>query len=270
MKPEEIKRAVEESYRQIAEDYTPVQKTTTCCCGKKDSPMDYSIFKVDYTKVQGYHSEADLNLGCGIPTEYAGIRPGDHVLDLGSGAGNDCFVARTLTGPEGRVTGLDFTDTMIEKAKNNLYKTGYTNIDFIQGDIEAMPFPDNRFDVVLSNCVLNLVPDKRRAFREMYRVLKPGGHFCISDVVVQGHLPQAFREAAELYASCISGALQQEEYLEIIRESGFSEPGIHSSADKLIPEELKQRYMSRQEKTGNPESTYRLLSITVSATKPNE
>lgn len=268
MKPEEIKRAVEKSYSKIAEDYTPVEKTTPCCCGKKESVLDYSIFKVDYSNITGYQPDADLNLGCGIPTEYARIKPGDHVLDLGSGAGNDCFVARSITGPEGHVTGLDFTDAMIEKARINQRKTGYQNVEFIKGDIEAMPLPVETYDVVLSNCVLNLVPDKEKAFSEIFRVLKPGGHFCVSDVVVEGELPEAFREVAELHASCIAGALQKEAYLEIIGRTGFSGITLHSSMDKLIPEELNRAYISREEENGASTPEYRLLSITVSACKP--
>ena len=194
------------------------QNQSSCCgsIGCCDS-MDYSIFSDDYTKLEGYNPDADLGLGCGLPTQYAGIVKGNHVLDLGSGAGNDCFVASTLVGEEGKVTGIDFTDAMLEKANKNLEKSGFKNIAFIKGDIENMPLQDNTNDVVISNCVLNLVPDKEKAFSEIRRVLKPGGHFCISDIVLTGDLPNKLKEAAEMYAGCVSGALQKSDYLKIIK-----------------------------------------------------
>jgi arsenite methyltransferase len=157
------------------------------------------------------------------------------VLDLGSGAGNDCFVARTLVGETGKVTGLDFTEEMIQKARQNLAKTGFKNIEFIQGDIEEMPLPDSTFDVVISNCVLNLVPDKQKAFSEIFRVLKPGGHFCISDVVTSGELPEGLKEAAEMYAGCVSGATEKQEYLKIIEKQGFSQVEIQKENQLLFP-----------------------------------
>ncbi|WP_234408957.1 arsenite methyltransferase [Marinilabilia salmonicolor] len=186
MNPQDLKLIVQDKYGRIA------QKGGSCCgeTGCCEGDVDYSVFNDDYSGQEGYNKEADLGLGCGLPTEYAGIKDGDHVLDLGSGAGNDCFVARTQAGDNGKVTGLDFTDEMIHKANENLKKTGFRNIEFVKGDIEEMPLPDASFDVVISNCVLNLVPDKQKAFSEIFRVLKPMGHFSISDVVIKGKLPE--------------------------------------------------------------------------------
>ena len=166
--------------------------------------------------------EADLGLGCGLPTEYAGIEKGNVVIDLGSGAGNDVFVARALVGDEGKVIGIDFTNEMLIKANTNLQKLGFKNIEFKLGEIESMPLDDNFADVVVSNCVLNLVPDKQKAFNEINRILKPGAHFCVSDIVLKGQLPSELKKSAEMYAGCVAGAVQQELYLDIIKHAGFS------------------------------------------------
>lgn len=211
--------------------------------------------------------DADLGLGCGLPTEHAGIKPGDSVLDLGSGAGNDCFVARALVGETGKVTGLDFTDEMIQKAKTNNRKLGYANVEFIKGDIEDMPIPENSYDVVISNCVLNLVPDKQKAFSEIFRVLKPGGHFCVSDIVLEGILPSKLQEDAELYAGCVSGAMQKSEYLNIIRSSGFKNIQIKTEMKNIIPEDLLIEYLSVDELTDFRKLDIGIFSITVTAEK---
>ena len=174
----ELKRIVTEKYGKIAAQSDKLGESSCFrqpegCC----STVDYTIFSESYENLDGYVPDADLNLGCGIPTAFAGINKGDSVLDLGSGAGNDCFIARALVGDSGRVTGLDLTDEMLQKATRNLEKLGHKNVSFVKGDIEEMPLPDNAFDVVLSNCVINLVPDKNKAFSEIFRVLKPDGHF---------------------------------------------------------------------------------------------
>lgn len=176
-----------------------------------------------YEGVEGYEAAADLRLGCGIPTEHAGLEPGQSVVDLGSGAGLDAFVARRIVGEDGRVVGLDFAPEMVEKARSNAEDLGYENVEFVRGEIEEMPFEDDLFDAALSNCVLNLVPDKGRAFAETFRVLRPGGHFCISDVVHRGELPGAVRRSAELYAGCVAGALEEEAYLDLVRGAGFTD-----------------------------------------------
>jgi len=230
--------------------------------------VDYSIFSESYDKLEGYAPDADLGLGCGLPTEYAGIQPGNTVLDLGSGAGNDCFVARALVGESGYVAGIDFTDAMIEKARENASKLGFTNVDFIQGDIENSPIKWGVVDVVISNCVLNLVPDKPRAFNEIFRVLKQGGHFCISDVVLMGELPKGLKEDADMYAGCVSGALPKAEYLEIIKDAGFADVDVKKEKKIEIPDDLLLNYMSADDlgkfKTGETG----IFSITVTGNKP--
>lgn len=268
MKPEDLKRIVREKYGEIAKS-SAYENQASCCSDSTDccSTVDYTVFSENYEKLDGYNPDADLNLGCGLPTQFAGIKKGDSVLDLGSGAGNDCFVAHALVGDTGKVTGIDFTDEMLLKAEKNLTKLGYTNVFFVKGDIEDMPLPDNQFDVVLSNCVLNLVPDKNRAFSEIYRVLKPGGHFCVSDVVIKGTLPGNLRQDAEMYAGCVSGAIDMDEYLEIIRRTGFTETGIHKQKEISLPEDLLKKYMNPEELKGITSGMAGIYSITVSGYK---
>jgi arsenite methyltransferase len=268
MNAEEKKRLVREKYGEIARA-SDDKTISSCCCQPSDgnSAVDYTIFSEDYGKIDGYNPDADMNLGCGIPTRYAGIKKGDSVLDLGSGAGNDCFVAHALVGETGKITGIDFTDEMLEKARVNLGKLGYKNVSFIKGDIEDMPLPDDTYDVILSNCVLNLVPDKTRAFSEIHRVLAPGGHFCVSDVVIKGFLPENLRKDAELYAGCVSGAIDMDDYLGIIKMSGFINIEIHKQKEIQLPAELLEKYLLPAEleifNTGN----VGIFSITVSAYK---
>jgi len=265
---EDIKQIIKEKYSEIAKQ-TKEQNAPSCCgivsCG---SVVDYSVFSENYENLEGYAPDADLGLGCGLPTEYAGILPGNTVLDLGSGAGNDCFVARALVGESGYVAGIDFTDAMIEKARENARKLGYTNVDFIQGDIENIPVKFGVVDVVISNCVLNLVPDKPRAFSEIFRVLKQGGHFCISDVVLEGELPKGLKDDAVMYAGCVSGALPKAEYLDIIKQAGFLNIDVKKEKKIEIPDNLLLNYMSANDlgkfKTGETG----IFSITVTGKKP--
>lgn len=265
MKAEELKAIVQEKYGTIAKQ-SKAQNETSCCgsTGCCDS-IDYSIFSDSYNHLDGYNTDADLGLGCGLPTEYAAIKKGDHVLDLGSGAGNDCFVARTLVGEEGRITGIDFTDAMLEKASANLQKTEFHNIDFIKGDIEDIPLPDQTFDVVISNCVLNLVPDKQKAFGEIFRLLKPGGHFCISDVVITGELPQKLKEAAGMYAGCVSGAILKDDYLGIIKQQGFEQIEIKKEKAIEIPHSILLNYLTPDELREFKQKTAGIFSVTVNA-----
>jgi arsenite methyltransferase len=267
MKPEEIKGIVKEKYSAIAKQ--SLLTGHQGCCGPSDccDALEVSMIGDEYINVAGYNPDADLGLGCGLPTEFAGIKPGDSVLDLGSGAGNDCFVARSLTGETGKVTGLDFSEEMLQKARKNLEKTGFRNIDFIQGDIEEMPLPDSAFDVVISNCVLNLVPDKQKAFAEIYRVLRHGGHFCISDVVIAGELPEGLQKDAEMYAGCVSGALQKEKYLSVIAEQGFSDIQIRKEKSIVIPDAILAAYISKKELIRFKNSETGIFSITVTASK---
>jgi len=226
------------------------------------------VFAEDYSKLKGYNKDADLGLGCGIPTEFALINEGDTVLDLGSGAGNDCFVARELTGVSGKVIGLDMTEIMIEKARINADKLGFNNVEFRLGDIEAMPLAAETVDVIVSNCVLNLVPDKEKAFKESYRVLKPGGHFSVSDVVLKGNLPEKLKNDAEMYAGCVSGAIQMDDYIGIIDEVGFKDVKVQKETLVNLPDDILSKYLSDNEKEEFADGTIGIYSITVYAKKP--
>lgn len=221
----------------------------------------------DYSTVEGYNPDADLGLGCGLPTQFAKIKKGDTIVDLGSGAGNDCFVARNETGEEGRVIGIDFTPAMIEKAIVNTQKLDYKNVHFKQGDIDNMPLEANIADVVVSNCVLNLVPDKNKVFKEIYRVLKPNGHFSISDIVLNGELPEALRKDAEIYAGCVAGAIQKNEYLKLIQDNGFSSIAIQKQKPIFIPDDILSRYLNSDEIKNFKSGTSGIFSITVYAEK---
>ena len=267
MKSEELKSIVKEKYGKIA---LQIDQDNSCCgssscCGPQ---VDYTVFSEDYKTKDGYNPDADLNLGCGIPTDYAGIKNGDHVLDLGSGAGNDCFVTRAIVGETGKVTGLDFTEPMILKARENCAKLSFKNVEFVPGDIEKMPFDDKLFDVVISNCVLNLVPDKSRAFSEIFRVLKPEGHFCVSDVVLKGTLSDKMKKDAEMYAGCVSGASEMTEYMKIIENSGFLNVKVHKQKEIKLPDSLLSEYNDKNELKSFHEGDTGIFSITVSGTKP--
>ncbi len=267
--PEKIKNVVKEKYGSIAKAADDKSsREPVSCCGSEDI-TDYSVFSDDYSKLDGYVAEADLGLGCGLPTEYAGIKKGDTIVDLGSGAGNDVFIARQLVGEEGKVIGLDFTGEMIEKANSNNAKLGYTNVEFKFGEIETMPIENNSVDVVISNCVLNLVPGKKKAFSEIYRILKPGGHFCVSDIVIKGEMSNELKKSAELYAGCVSGAIDQEEYSNIITETGFEKVEIKKSKVIELPDDILSEYL-----TGNGIKSYKenvegIYSITVVGYKRN-
>ncbi len=262
-KSEDIKKIVQEKYAKIVSD----DMGCCCCCGDQDETKDYTIFSESYDNVKGYNKEADMNLGCGLPTEFAGIKQGDHVLDLGSGAGNDCFVARAETGETGQVTGLDFTPEMVAKAKLNTRNMGFKNVEFVLGDIENIPLEANTQDVVISNCVLNLVPDKQKAFSEIFRVLKPGGHFCISDVVTIGDLPKELKHDAELYAGCVSGAIQKEAYLAIVKAVGFTGIEIKKDKEVVLPDEMLSKYFDAKESGNFKKTAIGIFSITVTANK---
>lgn len=267
MKAEDLKLIVQEQYGDVA--LQSKEQNQSSCCGTTGccSDMDYTIFSENYEKLDGYNADADLGLGCGIPTEFAGIQEGYSVLDLGSGAGNDCFVARALVKESGKVTGLDFTDNMLEKARANNAKMGFTNVEFVKGDIDNMPFDDAQYDVIISNCVLNLVPDKDKAFAEVYRVLKPGAHFCVSDVVLDGDLPESLKDAAEMYAGCVSGAIQKQDYLDIISAKGFKDIALEKEKTISIPDEVLEKYMSAEELSTYKTSNVKILSVTVKAVK---
>jgi SAM-dependent methyltransferase len=262
-----LKDLVKEKYAAIAEQ-TIEQNLSSCCGAGGCSTEVYNIMSDDYTTMQGYNADADLGLGCGLPTQFAKIKAGDTVVDLGSGAGNDCFVARAQTGETGKVIGIDFTPAMIEKAKANAAKLGFSNIQFREGDIENMPLASDVADVVVSNCVLNLVPNKDGVFKEIYRVLKSGGHFSIADVVLVGKLPEALQKDAEMYAGCVSGAIQKEVYMELIHHNGFEEITIQKEKAIVIPDDILVNYLNEQELTDFKNGQTGIFSITVFARKP--
>ena len=264
--PGTLKDNVRRQYAAIARQ-DKATNASSCCGAGGCSTEVYNIMTDDYTGLAGYAPDADLGLGCGLPTQFAGIRPGDTVLDLGSGAGNDCFVARHETGADGRVIGVDFTPEMVAKARENAGRLGFQNVEFRQGDIEELPVSDGMIDVVVSNCVLNLVPDKRKAFSEVMRVLKPGGHFSISDVVLAGELPEAIREAAEMYAGCVSGALQESEYLGIIHALGFEQVTVQKRKAIVVPDDILSNYLDPAAMEQYRASGTGIFSITVSASK---
>ena len=254
-----VKEIVKEKYSEIA-----VSSSRKCCCGSSNNKIvGYTIIKDEYDKLEGYVAEADLGLGCGLPTEYAGIKKSDIVVDLGSGAGNDVFVARAIVGDQGKVVGIDFTDEMILKANFNNDKLGYKNVEFKLGEIEDLPLTDNFADVVVSNCVLNLIPDKAKAFSEIFRILKPGAHFCVSDIVIKGELNPELKKSAEMYAGCVAGAVHQEEYLGIIKSTGFINTEIKKTKTVELPDELLKQYLDEDGIKLYKEKVKGIFSITV-------
>lgn len=263
----ELKDIVRDSYTKVAEqskDYN----LSTCCGTSAQTDENYSIMAESYEKLDGYNEDADLGLGCGLPTNFAKINEGDTVIDLGSGAGNDAFVARYETGATGKVLGIDFTPAMIAKARINADKRGFNNVEFREGDIDNMPVAENIADVVVSNCVLNLVPNKQKVMNEMFRVIRPGGHFSVSDIVLRGELPEGLINDSELYAGCVSGAIQMDEYIDAIEKAGFEDVEIQKEKIIQLPDDMLLKYLDasqieelKQRKTG-------IFSITVYGEKP--
>ena len=263
---EEIKEMVKQKYAEIALQNQDTNASS--CCGSGGCSTEvYNIMTDDYDHLEGYNPDADLKLGCGLPTEFAKIKKGDYVVDLGSGAGNDCFVARAETGESGKVVGIDFTPEMIEKARNNADKLGFNNVEFRLGDIENIPLMSNVADVVVSNCVMNLVPNKPKAFAEVQRILKPTGHFSISDIVLEGDLPEKIKNAAEMYAGCVASAIQMEDYLKIIENSGFKNMTLQKKKPIIVPDDILKNYLNEEEIQQYKDSTTRIYSITVYAEK---
>lgn len=264
---EELKQIVKDKYSEIANQNREIN-ASSCCGATTSSNKVYNIMMDDYSETEGYVEDADLGLGCGLPTAFAHIQKGDTVIDLGSGAGNDCFVARHECGAGGKVIGIDFTPSMILKARENADKLGYNNVEFREGDIDDMPVSENSADVVVSNCVLNLVPDKEKVIKEIFRVLKPGGHFSISDIVLIGDLPEALRADAEMYAGCVAGAIQKSEYLSHIESAGFENITIQKEKTITIPDDILEKYLSTEEISDFNKGKTGIFSITVYAEKP--
>ena len=266
---QQLKDIVREKYSEIALQDKETNQSSCCGAGGCSTEV-YNIMSDDYTTMEGYNADADLGLGCGLPTQFAKIKKGDVVIDLGSGAGNDCFIARAETGETGKVIGIDFTPAMINKARANAEKLAFHNVEFRQGDIENMPVSANVADVIVSNCVLNLVPNKDAVIKDIYRVLKPGGHFSISDVVLVGALPEALRKDAEMYAGCVAGAIQKEVYLELIERNGFKNVVIQKEKPIVIPDDILKNYLNETELASFKTGSTGIFSITVYAEKPTE
>lgn len=264
---EQLKEIVRQKYSEIALQEKSFNQASCCGAGECSTEV-YNIMSDDYATLSGYSADADLGLGCGLPTQFAQIKKGDVVIDLGSGAGNDCFVARAETGETGKVIGIDFTAAMIEKARANAEKLAFHNVEFRLGDIEKIPVTAGVADVVVSNCVLNLVPNKSAVLKDIFRVLKPGGHFSISDVVLVGELPEALRKDAEMYAGCVAGAIQKEIYLQLIHDSGFENIAIQKEKPIIIPTDILKSYLSEAALLDFKNGATGIFSITVYAEKP--
>jgi ubiquinone/menaquinone biosynthesis C-methylase UbiE len=267
----EIKQAVRERYASAA------LTKSSCCgprtCGNSGTDVGGPDLVLDmvggaYQAIEGYLPEADLGLGCGLPTRYAGIKGGDVVLDLGSGAGVDAFIARRIVGEQGQVIGVDMTPEMVALARENAAKLGYGNVEFRLGEIEHLPVETGTVDVVVSNCVLNLVPNKARAFAEILRVLRPAAHFCVSDIVATGELPEPIRHAAALYVGCIAGALARGHYLRLIEQTGFENVEVAETKPIELPDDVLHRHMDESQIAAFRRSGVSLQSITVRARKP--
>lgn len=266
---EKLKQIVKDKYAEIALQDKDIN-AASCCGATGCSTEVYTIMADDYTKLEGYNPDADLGLGCGLPTQFAKIKKGDTVIDLGSGAGNDCFIARHETGPEGKVIGIDFTEAMIERARTNAETRGFNNVEFRYGDIDKMPVTANVADVIVSNCVLNLVPNKQKVFAEIIRVLKPGGHFSISDIVLVGTLPPKIRQAAEMYAGCVSGAIQKDDYIAQIKEAGFTNVTLQKEKAIIVPDDILAQYLTADEIAEYHNSKVGIFSITVYGEKAKD
>lgn len=262
----DIKEMVRQKYSEIALQ----DKNASSCCssdGYGTEEVHNMMMNDDYSTLDGYNPDADLGLGCGLPTQFAKIKKGDTVIDLGSGAGNDCFIARAETGEAGKVIGIDFTDAMIVKARTNAEKLGYNNVEFRLGDIEKLPVNANIADVIVSNCVLNLVPNKQAVFSEIYRVLKQGGHFSISDIVITGTLPEQIKTAAEMYSGCVAGAIDKDEYLNLISQTGFANVTIQKDKPIIVPDDILKNYLNDEQISQYKANASVIRSITVYAEK---
>ena len=257
--PEDLKRAVREKYGALAAGDGAVG----CCTG-----VGVSSIGEDYSALAGYFPDADLGLGCGIPVEFARMGEGETVIDLGSGAGNDAFVARSLVGARGRVIGVDMTEAMVEKARSNVSRLGFESVEFVVGEIENLPVASGAADIVISNCVLNLVPDKGRAFAEVFRVLRPGGRFSISDVVTAGAWDEAGKRAAEEFVGCVAGASDREDYLATVRAAGFLNVAVVKERRICIPEGVSSQATTTA--SACADNVAAVLSVTVCGVKPPE
>lgn len=263
----ELREIVRKKYSQIVKSSGSCCDTS-CCGGQETERSDYNMIGDAYEGISGYFADADLGLGCGVPVEHAGLQAGQTVLDLGCGAGLDAFVARSQIGDSGHVIGVDMTAEMIARARENAQKSGFANVEFRLGEIEHLPVVSDSVDVVISNCVLNLVPDKEKAFAEIFRVLKPGGHFCISDIVSSQPLPDCLKKVAEAYAGCVSGAIPKDDYLQIVDETGFGQISVASERRIDVPANLLTNSLSQEQLKQVAADDVHVVSVTVTAVKP--
>lgn len=264
---DQLRETVRQKYAEIVS--TPASSCCTPCCGTDEQAEEaFNMVGDAYDGVAGYVADADLGLSCGVPVEHAGLEPGQTVLDLGSGAGLDVFVARNEVGATGHVIGVDMTAEMIAKARENTRQSGFDNVEFRLGEIEHLPIRSSTVDVVISNCVLNLVPDKQRAFAEIFRVLKPGGHFCISDIVSSQVLPEWLKDIAEAYAGCVSGAVPKQDYLSIVEQTGFEDITVAGERRIDVPAELITSSLTSAQQDEALGDDLHVMSVTVTATKP--
>ena len=274
IKEKEIKRAVKEGYARIAKQATSYYSSRSCCGCAGISEEISKRMGYSEEEISAAPPESNLGLGCGNPVALAALKEGETVLDMGAGAGFDCFLASSRVGGSGMIIGVDITSEMVEKARANARKAGYTNIDFRQGDLENMPVADRYVDVVISNCVINLIPNKMMVFKEAFRVLKPGGRLAVSDVVLTKELPEFVKKSNKAYIGCLAGAIMKEEYLQIIRSVGFSEVNVVAESsfpvESLLcetagPAAIENPRISTEQQKEVADS---VLSIKVSAVKP--
>jgi SAM-dependent methyltransferase len=274
MKEEKAKKIVRKRYAKIAKTHSSCCAPNTSCCSAPTEEQVGTMIGYGEDEMKAVPEGANLGLGCGNPTALASLKAGERVLDLGSGAGFDCFLAAKRVGQKGRVIGVDMTPEMLEKARLNAKKGKYTNVEFRLGEIENLPVADNSVDVIISNCVINLAPNKKRVFEESFRVLAPKGRLMVSDIVLLKELPNAVQECAEAYSSCVSGAEIKDKYLDLIRKAGFEEVKVFQEKayplEFIVSEpEAKEAVNSlglTQEEVREVAKT--ILSVSVSASKP--
>ncbi|MEM4258183.1 MAG: arsenite methyltransferase [Candidatus Thermoplasmatota archaeon] len=278
MKDHDIRKIVRKEYAEIA-----TQKTCGCgpnfssCCGGSQQ-AEHMGKKVGYSDedIKAVPEGANLGLGCGNPVAVASLKKGEIVLDLGSGAGFDCFLAAQRVGPTGRVIGVDMTPEMLEKARANAQKGGYTNVEFRLGEIEHLPIADNSIDVILSNCVINLSPDKKTVFQEAFRVLKPGGRLMISDIVLLGQLPEALQKSVTAYVGCVSGAELKKTYIKLIQKAGFKDVTVVDETkypiDFILQDETVQAALNKEHFSEEQQKMLasNVISIKIEAKKPHK
>jgi ubiquinone/menaquinone biosynthesis C-methylase UbiE len=275
MDEKKIKKKVREGYAKIAKQETSCCGSIDVCCGTANSPVEISK-TIGYTdeQLQSVPEGSNLGLGCGNPTALASLHPGEIVLDLGSGAGFDCFLAANKVGPSGKVIGVDMTPEMLRKARENAKKAGYTNVEFRHGEIEKIPVEDTSVDVVISNCVINLSPDKKKVFEETFRVLKSGGRLAVSDIVLLKDLPEKIKNSVEAYIGCISGAILKDRYLQLLKDAGFIDITVTDESSYQLDVVInKPRTQALLEETGVTEEEFKKLggyfvSIKVMGKKP--